>query len=49
MDNHNSIFLAIAGVLVGLWMYNQNLQSQLQLTDCKAQFEGFKQGVIYSR
>ena len=49
MDNYNSLFLAIAGILVALWMYNQNVQLQQQLNDCKSEFEGFKQGVIYSR
>lgn len=49
MDNHNSFFLAIAAILVSLWMYNQNVQLQQQLNTCKSEFEGFKQGVIYSR
>jgi len=49
MDNHNSFFLAVAGILTALWMYTQNMQLQQQLTNCKSEFEGFKQGVIYSR
>lgn len=49
MDNYNSLFLAMAGVLVALGMCTQNLQLQEQLNNCKSEFEGFKQGVIYSR
>jgi hypothetical protein len=43
------IFLGVAALAVALWLHMKNSELQAQLNDCRSQFQGFKDGVIYGR
>ncbi|NJL78347.1 MAG: hypothetical protein HC836_42485 [Richelia sp. RM2_1_2] len=45
----NPYFLAVAGILVALYFFNENTELKQQINSCQLQFEGFKEGVIYGR
>ncbi|BBD66349.1 hypothetical protein NIES4072_63820 [Nostoc commune NIES-4072] len=51
MKDNTPLFLALAGIGVLVWTLQQQSTPDFktQLTKCQAEFEGFKNGVIYRR
>ena len=42
------ILLGVAAVAVALYFFNENSNLKQQIDSCRLEYEGFKQGVIYS-
>jgi hypothetical protein len=49
MSDRQFLFLGLAAAAVSLWYQNQQTELQTQLNTCRAQLQGFKDGVIYGK
>jgi hypothetical protein len=49
MNDRQFLFLGLAAVAVSFWYQQQQSELQTQVNNCKAQLQGFKDGVIYGK
>lgn len=49
MNDRQFLILGLAAVAVSLWFQQQQTELHTQLGNCKAQMQGFKDGVIYGK